>query len=190
MFFSYAESSGWLTSSDIDISCSVGAHDKQGSGDGWMELITKENLADFSSLCHRCQAHWFHIWDKLSLDDWAIAHLWTPPLFIRPKATGNRIMPEELLTPLYNAIIPQPHYQLNSPACLMEMRLCAQASLLFPSGEDGSILYLNGSNSVDLFMLWVFSASQSVWQASSRSLCTKQDLFNLFLWHLCVKSIL
>lgn len=183
MFFSYAESAGWLTSSGtmsrtvgstvVDISCSAEAHDKQELGDDRMKLSGKENLADFSSWCHRCSAHWFHIWVTVSLDHWAIAHLWTPPLFIWPKATGNRIMQGELFTPLYNTIVPRPHYQPNSSVCLMEMRLCAPASLLFPSGEHGSIWYLNGSNCVDLFMLWVFSASQADRQVPGLSAPTR-----------------
>lgn len=121
MFFSYAESAGWLTSSGtmsrtvgwtvVDISCSVEAHDKQELGDDRMKLSGKGNLADFSSSCHRCSVHWCHIWVTVSLDHWAIAHLWTPPLFIWPKATGKRIMPGELFTPLYNTIVPRPHYQ-------------------------------------------------------------------------------
>lgn len=171
MFFSFAESAGWLTSSGtmsrtvgwtvVDNGCLAGAQDKQELGDDWTKLNANENLADVSSLCHYCSVHWFHIWATVSLDNWAIAHLWTPPLFTWPKATVNRIMPGELFTPLYNAIVPQPHYQPNSSVCWMEIRLCARASLLFPSGEYGSIWYLNGSNCVDLFMLRVFSASQA-----------------------------
>lgn len=57
MFFSYAESAGWLTWSGtmsrtvgwtvVDISCSAGVHDKQELGDDGMKLSAKENLADF-----------------------------------------------------------------------------------------------------------------------------------------------
>lgn len=49
---------------------------------------------------------------------------------------------------------------------LMELSLCVQACQLLPSGEHGSIWHLNGSNCVDLFMLWVFSAAQTDRQVS------------------------
>lgn len=140
----------------------------------WLQLNEKENRADFSSLYHRCSVHWFHIWVTVSLDDWAIAHLWEPPLLIWPRATGNRIKPGNLLAPLYDGV--------SSAATLPTKFICmfdgnraaaAQGSLLFPSGGYGSICCINGSNCVDLFMLWVFSASQADKQDPDLSASTR-----------------
>lgn len=82
-------------------------------------------------------------------------HIW-------PSAKGNEIMLEVSLKLLQNTMTPM---ATVSPS-LIEIRLCVQACLLFPSGEYGSIWYLNGSNCVDLFMLWVFSATQTDRQVS------------------------
>lgn len=87
--------------------------------------------------------NWLNIWVTVSLDDWTMTHLWILPLLMT-------------LSPRF-----QPHSNQIRLSVFKKISLCAQPSLLFPSGEYGSIWYLNGSNCVDLFMLWVFNASQA-----------------------------